>query len=166
MLPASGTAWLSVWGSAWLPVLVDAAVKGTAVLVIACIAGLLTRRASAATRHLVWFLAMVSLLAMPALSVVLPGWRVLPEWFDLSIAAALRTDEPALSPPVSEPFEPSVTDGSAGPAGIGPRIPGDAAGGAPEVGDPESRAAAESLAALQAPVAEERRPWSAASLRI
>ena len=64
MFTASGTAWLSGWGSAWLPVLVDATVKGTAVLVIACIAGLFARRASAATRHLVWFLAMVSLLPL------------------------------------------------------------------------------------------------------
>jgi len=75
MFSASCTALLSALGSTWLPVLVDAAAKGTAVLVVACIAGLFVRRASAATRHLVWFLAMVSLLALPGLSMVLPGWQ-------------------------------------------------------------------------------------------
>jgi len=104
MFSASAAAWLSAWGSAWLPILVDAAVKGTAVLVVACIVGLFVRRASAATRHLVWFLVMVSLLAIPVLSMVLPGWQVLPEWFDLSGAAALGTDEPALRLPFVEPL--------------------------------------------------------------
>jgi len=166
MFDPSFTAQLSALGATWLPVLVDAAVKGTAVLVVACIAGLFARRASAATRHLIWFLAMVSLLAMPVLSMVLPGWQVLPEWFDLSGAAALGTDEPALRPPFVEPLVPPATDGSASPAGVGPHIPGDTAGGSLEVGDSEARTATASRAAPPATVVEERRPWSAASLRV
>jgi hypothetical protein len=67
MFDPSFTAQLSALGSTWLPVLVDTAIKGSAVLVVACIVGLFVRRASAATRHMVWFLAMVSLLAMPGL---------------------------------------------------------------------------------------------------
>ncbi len=58
--------------------LVDFAVKGTALLVLAAIAALILRRDSAATRHLVWLMAMVSMLVVPVLSAILPQWRVLP----------------------------------------------------------------------------------------
>ena len=62
------------------PVLMDSAVKGTALLVVAAIAALTLRRDSAATRHLVWLLAMAAMLVVPVLSAMLPRWRVLPEW--------------------------------------------------------------------------------------
>src|SRR5713101_2498448 len=64
--------------------LVDSAVKGTALLVLAAIAALILRRDSAATRHLVWLLAMVAMLGVPVLSAMLPQWRVLPEWAGIS----------------------------------------------------------------------------------
>ena len=60
--------------------LADSAVKGLALLVVAAIAAIFLRRDSAATRHLVWLLAMVALLVVPVLSALLPQWRVLPEW--------------------------------------------------------------------------------------
>src|SRR5262245_55580015 len=60
--------------------LADSAVKGLALLVVAASAAIFLRRDSAATRHLVWLLAMVALLVVPVLSVLLPQWRVLPEW--------------------------------------------------------------------------------------
>src|SRR5437763_8461247 len=60
--------------------LVDSAVKGTVLLVLAAVAAVILRRDSAATRHLVWLLAMAALLVVPALSAMLPRWRVLPEW--------------------------------------------------------------------------------------
>src|SRR5262249_31296528 len=47
--------------------------------IILSAAGLLTaslRRASAASRHLVWSVAIVSLLALPILSVALPSWQI------------------------------------------------------------------------------------------
>jgi hypothetical protein len=55
------------------------AVKGTALLVVAAVAAMILRRDSAATRHLVWLLAMVAMLIVPVLSATLPRWRVLPE---------------------------------------------------------------------------------------
>jgi beta-lactamase regulating signal transducer with metallopeptidase domain len=61
-------------------VLVDSAVKGAVILAVAWGATLLMRRASAAMRHLVWGLSVVSLMILPGLSVVLPAWRVLPGW--------------------------------------------------------------------------------------
>src|SRR5260370_32838629 len=66
--------------SASSPLLVESAVKGTALLVLAAIAATILRRDSAATRHLVWLLAMVAMLVVPVLSAMLPQWRVLPQW--------------------------------------------------------------------------------------
>src|SRR5262249_60926074 len=60
--------------------LVDSAVKGAALLVMAAIAATILRRDSAATRHLVWLRAIVALLVVPVLAGLLPQWRVLPEW--------------------------------------------------------------------------------------
>ena len=60
--------------------LVDSAIKGTSLLVLAAVAAMILRRDSAATRHLVWLLAIVALLIVPILSAMLPQWRVLPGW--------------------------------------------------------------------------------------
>lgn len=72
--------------------LLDSAVKGTALLALAAIVAVMLRRDSAATRHLVWLLAMVALLVVPAGSAFLPQWRVLPEWASIpSEQAAVAT---------------------------------------------------------------------------
>src|SRR5438094_10429733 len=68
-----------VFGASSL-LLVDSTIKGTALLVLAATAATILRRDSAATRHLVWLLAMVAMLVVPVLSAMLPQWRVLPEW--------------------------------------------------------------------------------------
>ena len=65
-----------------LPVLLDATVKGSLVLVLAGAAAFILRNRSAATRHLVWCSAMVGLILLPTASLTLPGWRVLPDWLD------------------------------------------------------------------------------------
>ncbi|HEY0037465.1 MAG TPA: hypothetical protein VGB66_12290, partial [Longimicrobium sp.] len=61
--------------------------KATLVVAVAGLAAacLLHRGASAATRHMVWALAIGAVLSLPVLSVLLPGWRV----------AVLREAEPA-----------------------------------------------------------------------
>src|SRR5437762_3541320 len=64
--------------------LVDSAIKGTALLVLAAIAAMILRRDSSATRHLVWLLAIVAMLVVPVLSAMLPQWRVLPGWAGIS----------------------------------------------------------------------------------
>jgi len=51
-----------------------------ALLLLAAVAAMILRRDSAATRHLVWLLAIVAMLLVPVLSAMLPRWRVLPEW--------------------------------------------------------------------------------------
>ena len=84
--------------------LVDSAVKGTALLILAAVATLLFRRDSAATRHLLWLLAIVALLVLPLLSAALPEWRVLPEW------AGIGRQAPATIPSTTEAPAPGKMD--------------------------------------------------------
>ena len=58
--------------------LLDIAIKATAILTIAWAASTAMRRTSAAARHLVWLMAVAGVLILPALSVILPSWQVLP----------------------------------------------------------------------------------------
>lgn len=60
----------------WLAPAVWLVARGTLLLGAAALAAALMRRRSAAARHLVWGLAMVSLLALPALSLVMPHWEL------------------------------------------------------------------------------------------
>ncbi|MEP6689551.1 MAG: M56 family metallopeptidase [Gemmatimonadaceae bacterium] len=66
MIPASASL---------LGALAGASLKGTVILGAAGVATALARRASAATRHLIWTSAIVAMIALPALSAVLPAWR-------------------------------------------------------------------------------------------
>ena len=51
---------LTQLGGSVAPILLDASLKGLAVLVLAGLATLAMRRAAAATRHLIWFLGIAS----------------------------------------------------------------------------------------------------------
>src|SRR5437016_3110825 len=88
-----------------LAMLADAAVKGTALLTMAAVAAaVVLRRSSAANRHRVWAASLVGLLALPALSLVLPGLSVLPRWVptrggsDGAMAVHIPAAEPAPPP--------------------------------------------------------------------
>ena len=65
-------------GAAWLPLLdvMDVMIKATLVLGVASVATIALGRASAAMRHMVWTLAIVSALLLPALSIALPRWQL------------------------------------------------------------------------------------------
>ncbi|HEV3006265.1 MAG TPA: M56 family metallopeptidase, partial [Pirellulales bacterium] len=82
--------------------LVDSAIKGMALLALAAIAALVLRRDSAATRHLVWMLAIVAMLVVPVLSAMLPQWRVLPQWARISLKPAVADSSP---PSIAGPAE-------------------------------------------------------------
>ncbi|HET7691660.1 MAG TPA: M56 family metallopeptidase [Gemmatimonadota bacterium] len=56
--------------------LLDVTIKGTLVLLATCAAAFALRRASAATRHVVWTVGMAAALALPMLSQLLPTWTV------------------------------------------------------------------------------------------
>jgi bla regulator protein blaR1 len=94
---------LSPQSIALIQLLLDAFIKSAIILSVAGLGAGSLRRASAASRHLVWSLAMTSLLALPVLSVALPSWRI----------AAL----PSLSTVAS--VDASVDNGSREPAGFG-----------------------------------------------
>ena len=80
----------------------DSAVKGTALLVLAAVAAMILRRDSAATRHLVWLLAIVAMLVVPVLSAMLPQWRVLPEWAGIPPETAVAATSP---PSIARPAD-------------------------------------------------------------
>src|SRR5262249_11184407 len=67
---------LSSQSIAVIQLLLDAFIKSAVILSVAGLVAGSLRRASAASRHLVWSLAMASLLALPVLSVALPSWRI------------------------------------------------------------------------------------------
>ncbi len=68
--PADG-----IW-SQCLAVLIDSGVKGAVLLGVAALIVLSLRRASAATRHLVWALALDGLLLLPLLSITMPSLQL------------------------------------------------------------------------------------------
>ncbi|HEX2491832.1 MAG TPA: M56 family metallopeptidase, partial [Blastocatellia bacterium] len=61
---------------ALIQLLLDAFIKSAVILLAAGLLARSLRKASAAYRHLVWSVAMASLLALPLLSVALPSWRI------------------------------------------------------------------------------------------
>jgi HEAT repeat protein/beta-lactamase regulating signal transducer with metallopeptidase domain len=62
-------------GAALLP-FVNATAKATILFATAGVLSILLRRRSAAVRHLVWTLALISALLLPLLSIALPRWQV------------------------------------------------------------------------------------------
>src|SRR5689334_18389606 len=81
--------------SGWLAGLIALSVKGALVLSVAAIIALLLRRSAAASRHLVWSLALVSLFALPLLSLTLPAWQ------GLQVPALLSSPDESSAIPLS-----------------------------------------------------------------
>ena len=106
----------SVAGSI-LPILFDAAAKGFVILALAGCTALALRRSSAAVRHLVWFLAVASMFALPVLSATLPAWRILPHWLTAQ-TDRIRVGDPqfTLHPPQSTESNTSKSTRSANTA--------------------------------------------------
>lgn len=82
--------WLTILASGdtavwWFTLIADAALKGSGLLVMAGITAWLLRRKAAAVRHVVWMSAFGLLLALPALTMALPAWRILPSWLYVSL---------------------------------------------------------------------------------
>ena len=102
-------------------------IKSTFLLLAAWAAVCLLRRASAATRHLVWSLALGSVLLLPILSLSLPRWNV--AWLHVSASATIKpmaapqapllplapTDGPAISQ-AAPPSAPASDESESPPA--------------------------------------------------
>lgn len=133
---------LSSQAVGWLAVLLDATVKGTVILILAGCLTLIFRRTSAATRHMIWLLAVVALVALPVLSATLTAWRIpiLPEWMthvakpeaEPSVAEKDKAVEssPAVEVPAHPPLPPIALQ--SGPSSVLPP--------SPAVGSPEAPA--------------------------
>lgn len=87
-----------------LPVMLDSAAKGTALLVLIALLVLCMRKTSAATRHLAWLMGIFGLILLPLLSAALPRWSVLPAWASVPIPANDRIEGTSVqSTPLVEP---------------------------------------------------------------
>jgi beta-lactamase regulating signal transducer with metallopeptidase domain len=111
--------------SAFFAAVVDAAVRGTLILLAALGATALMRRSSASARHLVWLAGLSAVLLLPFARVVVPEWRVLPAV--PSIAPARAEHGPAVHVPLSHDV-PAEVDHPASPV---PPEPSAAAASAP-----------------------------------
>jgi beta-lactamase regulating signal transducer with metallopeptidase domain len=67
---------LSSQSIALIQMMLDTLIKSAIILSVAGLLAVSLRKASAAARHLVWSVAIVSLLALPAISVALKSWRI------------------------------------------------------------------------------------------
>ena len=65
-----------LWSDPWIEAILAAALRGAPLLLLAGAAAIGWRRSSAAARHLMWLVAIASMLAMPLVSAWLPQWRV------------------------------------------------------------------------------------------
>ena len=117
-----------------LPILIDAALKGAILVAIAAVAAYLLRNRSAASRHAAWTAAVIGHLAIPALVLLLPAWKM-----PLLPAASWMGSEPAsaVAPANRAPETNAAGDaakpvsGSAIPAGTKTTDPANAIAPAP-----------------------------------
>ncbi len=56
--------------------LVDFSAKGLLIMAVAAVVVFILRKSSSCARHLIWTLALVSLLLLPVLSPMLPLWKL------------------------------------------------------------------------------------------
>jgi len=96
-------------GAALLP-FVNATAKATILFATAGVLSVLLRRRSAAVRHLVWTLALISALLLPLLSIALPRWQV--GLFELPspVGATAVADIERAAPAVKAGLKASATD--------------------------------------------------------
>jgi HEAT repeat protein/beta-lactamase regulating signal transducer with metallopeptidase domain len=118
MIPAELTTLLTGLDGVFLPA-VDALVKVTLVLGAAAIVTFALGGASAATRHLVWSLALASAVVIPVLSFALPRWQ-------LPIITLTTVTAPALPEEIAPPIAPAFSRRAHTPEPASPIVNGGA----------------------------------------
>lgn len=90
---------LVIWDRVWA-LLLDATIKATLLLIVATIAGFALRKSSAAARHRLWALTMLSLILLPLLPSVIPvAWPVVVPQQVTSLVLPRRASEPRIAMP-------------------------------------------------------------------
>ena len=84
---------------------IDSTAKGASLLAVAAVVVFLMGKRSAATRHLVWLVAITALLFLPVLFLILPKWRILPA--SRSAQQAAVAPDPAVASPRATPAVPT-----------------------------------------------------------
>ncbi len=106
-----------------LPILTDAALKGAILVLIAALAAYLLRKRSAASRHAAWTAAVIGHLAIPALVLLLPAWKMplLPaaSWMRAESAASAAPASPVDATGKVDPAKSAKSAGLAKPNGAG-----------------------------------------------
>lgn len=94
--------------------LLEVTLKATIVLATVGLLGVLLRRASATTRHLVWSLALGGLLVLPVLAYLLPVWRVpvLPAAKAPVLVTPVAAENDSFDAPLAVPVEAPVASSS------------------------------------------------------
>ena len=93
----------------WLSQVPAMAVKSLLVLGAAFLALRALPRLAASTRFLIVFYALGATLLMPVLAATLPGWHVVPNWFDAAPPSAVTAALPAQASPVSPSTAPRAS---------------------------------------------------------
>ncbi|MFL6278450.1 MAG: M56 family metallopeptidase [Blastocatellia bacterium] len=94
----------------WPALLIALAAKSMLILCLAAVVAFALRRAAAASRHLVWNLALVGLLLLPLLALALPAWQwsVVPD----SLLTQLALPASTTAAVIDKPAAPSRADAS------------------------------------------------------
>lgn len=128
-------------GPELMPVLAGSALRVALLLAGAWAAAALMRRASAATRHLLWSCALAAAALAPAAPTVVPQWR-------LAAPAALASWATTSAPDEGGADEVGVTGGRRGVASANPSPPGILPGAASSPVDAESLTTLSAIAAI------------------
>ncbi len=114
MIPAAVTA----FAARFVFVLVDAAVKAALLLAAASVVAILSRRASASFRHLVWAISLACVFFMPLLSWNLPHWRVF-----VAVPAAHAARRTNQAPSLNQAAPPAPKAASVPAVSLKPNVP-------------------------------------------
>jgi beta-lactamase regulating signal transducer with metallopeptidase domain len=121
---------IDAFARAMLGALADSWAQGALLLACAAAACLVLGRAPAALRHLVWSIAVLGLLILPALAALVPGYRL--------GAMPGILGAPSIGAPIAQPAEPQppfALAAAGAPSAISPRPVGEAPGAAPRAPD-------------------------------
>lgn len=107
--------------SALAAAVLDAAVRGTFIILAALGATAVMRRTSASARHLVWLAALTALMLLPLARRFVPEWRVLPAIPTAVLVPAAADPAPRVDAPTADAGAPAASPSAAAAGSSAPR---------------------------------------------